>query len=192
MRPKRLFITGIPTAGKSWAGNLIATELKAVHIEIDDMRVELQKDPAYRKWANFYFNLNEKKYFESTSHKEQWDDIVRQSEGLWPAVLKEIKSYEDDPHDIVFEGSHLLPHLMHRDLPDFQGIVLLGPSFEKVLERDRQSPRWGHSEELIHMEAESYFYGQRPRYKEQGEKYGYEICDTAVEAFEKTKELWNI
>jgi len=192
MKPKRLFITGIPTAGKSWAGNLIATELGALHIEVDDMRLELQKDPSYAKWVNFYFNLNEKHYFENTTHKEQWDDIVAQSEGLWPALLKKIKVYEKEPRLIVFEGVNLLPHLMKQDLPEFKGIVLLGPSFEKTLERDMQSPRWGNTEELIHMEAESFFYGQRPHYKEEGLKHGYEVCDTATEAFHIAKSLWNL
>lgn len=192
MQPKRMFITGIPTAGKSWAGNLIATELNAVHIEIDDIRVELQKNPLYKDLVNFYFNLNEKEYFENTTHKEQWDDIVTQSEGMWTALLKKMRSYDNNPRPIVFEGVNLLPHLMRRDLPEYKGIVLLGPSFEKALERDRQSPRWGNTEELIHMEVESYFYGQRPHYKEEGLKYGYEVCDTATEAFNIAKSLWNI
>lgn len=92
----------------------------------------------------------------------------------------------------MFEGLNLLPHLMHKDLPSLKGIVLLGPSFEKILERNKQSPRWGNTEELQHMEAEAFFYGERPRYLEEGEKYGYKICDMATEAFHLAKEIWQI
>lgn len=192
MQPKRLFITGIPTAGKSWAGNLIATELGAIHVEIDDMRAEFQSDRRYRDAANFYLNQNEKEYYENTTHKEQWDNVIRQSETLWPAILNKIKSYESEPRPVVFEGVNILPHLAHHDFPHMKGIVLLGPSFEKTLERNKQSPRWGNTEELQHMEAEAFFYGERPRYLEEGEKYGYKICETAGEAFNLTKELWSL
>lgn len=71
MNPKRLFITGIPLAGKSWAGNLIATELGALHIEIDDIKTELQTDSRYKDAINFYINQNEREYYENTTHKEQ-------------------------------------------------------------------------------------------------------------------------
>ena len=192
MQPKRLFITGIPTAGKSWAGNLIATELGAIHVEIDDMRAEFQHDRRYRDAANFFLNQNEKEYYENTTHKEQWDNVVRQSESLWPALFEKIKSYEKEPRPVVFEGVNLIPSLMHKDFPHMKGIVLLGPSFEKTLERNHQSPRWGNTEELQHIEAEAFFYGERPRYMEEGEKYGYKICDTATEAFNLTKEIWSL
>lgn len=189
MKPKRLFISGIPTAGKSWAGNLIATELDAIHVEIDDMRKEVS-DPVYTKWMNFYYNQNERDYYKNTTREEQWRDLVKQSEGLWPFILKKIQSYENEPRAVVFEGVNILPHLAKRDIPDMPGIIMLGPSFEVTLDRNRQSPRWGHGEELLHIEAEAFFFGERPHYKEEGEKYGYEVCETATEAFGLVQKLW--
>lgn len=190
MKPKRLFITGIPTAGKSWAGNLLETELGAVHVEIDDIRAVLQDDPKYQKWVNFYFNQNEKEYLTQTTPEDQWENLIKQSEGLWPALREKIQSYDKDERDVVFEGVNLLPHLMKRDFPDFDGIVMLGPSFEKTFERNKQSPRWGHTEELQRLEVEAFYYGERPRYKAEGEKFGYRVCDTATEAYLIVQDLW--
>ena len=55
----------------------------------------------------------------------------------------------------IFEGVNILPHLAHCDL-NFKGIILLGESFEVILERNKKDPRWGQTEELQKKEAEKY------------------------------------
>ncbi len=189
-KPKRFFITGIPTAGKSWAGNLLANEMGAVHVEIDDIRATLQDDLRYSKWINFYFKLNEREYLKNLSPEQRWDDVVQQSEGLWPALEAKIKSYEDEPRPVVFEGVNLMPHLMKKYFPEFDGAVLLGPSFEKTLERNTQSPRWGFTKELQRLEAECFFYDERPRYAKEADAYGYPAFDTATEVYIHVQDIW--
>ena len=81
-------------------------------------------------------------YYTTTSYDEQWQNLVQQSEGLWPGVLEQIHAYDAETKPVIFEGVNILPHLAHRDLPSFGGITLIGRSLEEVLERNKQAPRW--------------------------------------------------
>ncbi len=185
---KRLFITGIPTAGKSYFAEMVVAKISGIHVDIDDIREEIANDLKYKKWVNFYLDQDEKTYYTTTTYNEQWQNLVRQSEGVWPAILEKIKSYTNETRPVIFEGVNILPHLTKRDLP-FSGVVIIGKSFEEVLERNKKEPRWGKTEELQKFEAEAFFYGERPRYKAEAEKYGYPIFETIDEAFEPTLKL---
>ncbi|MBN2197829.1 hypothetical protein JW698_01365 [Candidatus Wolfebacteria bacterium] len=185
---KRLFITGIPTAGKSYLAEMIVKKIGGIHVDIDDIREEITNDLNYKKWVNFYLYQNEKIYFTTTTHDEQWRNLVRQSESIWPAILKKIKSYKNEIKTIIFEGVNILPHLAKKDLP-FPGIVLIGKSFEEVFERDKKEPRWGKTEELQKLEAEAFFYGERPQYRGEAERYGYLVFENINEAFESALEI---
>lgn len=180
---KRIFITGIPTAGKSYLAEMIIAKIDGVHVDVDDIREEIANDLKYKKWVNFYYDQDEKTYYTNTTHDEQWQNLVRQSEGIWPAILEKIKSYTNEKRPMIFEGVNILPHLAKRDL-SFPGIVIIGKSFKEVFERNKKEPRWGKTEELQKFKAEAFFYGERPRYKTEAEKYGYLIFETADEAFE--------
>jgi len=185
---KRLFITGIPTAGKSYLAEMIIKKNNGVHINVDDVREEIVDDSRYEKWVNFYWDQDEKIYYTTTTYNEQWQNLVRQSEGIWPAILKKIESYQSETRAVIFERVNILPHLAKKYLP-FPGIVIIGKLFKEVLGRNKEEPRWGETEELQKLEAESFFYGERPRYKAEAEKYGYPVFKTADEAFEPTLEI---
>jgi len=149
---RHAFITGIPTAGKSHLAKKISESLGMSFIKIDDWRDELQRDPILKEWVDFFRNKNEEEYWQITSPDQEWEDLRNQSEALWPAILKKIKETQYLDRPTIFEGVNILPHLAHRDL-DFPGIVMLGDSFEVVLERNKQEPRWGSTDELIRKEA---------------------------------------
>lgn len=53
---KRLFITGIPTAGKSHLAKLLAKEVGGRDINLDSFREDLARDERYRKWVNYYLD----------------------------------------------------------------------------------------------------------------------------------------
>ena len=124
-----------------------------------------------------------KKYLTKTSAEEQWNNLAAQSEGLWPAFLLEIEKYMQESRPVIFECVNMLPHLAQRDL-NFTGIVLIGASYEEILERNRKDPRWGSTPELQELEAKTFFTIERPRYKEEANKYGYTVFERADDALE--------
>lgn len=181
---KRIFITGIPTSGKSYLAKQVADKVGGIAVLFDDFRENLAKNDQYRKWTNFYLDVDEKEYLTKTNHKKQWENLVAQSEGLWPAFLQEIEKYKNETKPVIFECVNILPHIAKRDL-DFNGVVLIGKSYEEILERNKQSPRWGNTIELQELEAKAFFEVERPYYKAEAEKYGYPVFESADEAFSK-------
>ncbi len=182
MNNKRLFITGIPTAGKSFLAKKLAEEVNGICISIDDMREELSKDEKYKKWINYYLDQDEYTYYTTTTYDEQWKNLVTQSEELWEGVLTKLAQYTDKDRPVIFEGVNILPHLAYKDL-QIPGIVIIGKSFEETLERNMQEPRWGTTEELQKLEADAFFNGERLHYKNEAEKYGYPVFETPDEAW---------
>lgn len=182
MDKKRLFITGIPTAGKSYLAKKLAKEIGGTCVSIDDVREELSTDDRYKKWVNYYLDQDEKTYYTTSTYDEQWKNLVNQSESLWPGILDKISQYSNENRPIIFEGVNILPHLAHRDLK-IPGIVIIGQSLEETFERNKKEPRWGNTEELQKLEADAFFNGERLHYKKEAEIYGYPIFETAEEAW---------
>ena len=181
---KRLFITGIPTSGKSYLAEKLAKEVSGIAVLLDNYKKDFAKEEKYRKWTDFLFDKNEYEYLTKTTPEKLWKNLVVQSEGLWPAFSQEIEKYKDEEKPVVFECANILPHIAKKYL-DFQGIVLIGKSHEKVLERNKQAPRWGNTPELQELEARWFFEVERPHYKTQAKKYNYPVFESADEAFEK-------
>lgn len=185
---KRLFITGIPTSGKSYLAKQLADKVGGIAVLFDDFRENLAKNDRYKKWTNFYLDVDEKEYLTKTNPEKQWENLIAQSKGLWPAFLQEIEKYKDEEKPVIFECVNILPHIAKRDL-DFLGIVLIGNSYEEILERNIKSPRWGNTRELQELEAKTFFEVERPHYKAEAEKYGYEVFENYDEAFKKAEIL---
>ncbi len=183
MTKPRLFITGIPTAGKSFLAKKLAAEMGGICVSVDDIRENLAEDERYRKWVNFYLDKNEFEYYSKSTPDELWADLVAQCEGLWLATLQKISEYENEKRPVIFEGVNILPYLANRDLK-IPGVVIIGKSLEEIFERNKKDPRWGETEELQRMEAEAFFNCERPHYKEEAEKYGYPVFESADEAWE--------
>ncbi|MFA7171250.1 MAG: AAA family ATPase [Candidatus Paceibacterota bacterium] len=196
----KIFITGIPTAGKTYLSRKLAKATGGYCLETDALRDELVKDPKYNKWENFFDEKNEYAYYTDNDPEEQWRLLSEQHEQLWPGVLKKIREYGSGhiplksiiagylrkplskKRPIIFEGINILPRLAKKDL-DFPGVVLIGKSLEEVLERNRQRPRWGKTEEMLKMGAEAFWYVERPRYIAEAEDCGYKIFEDADEAY---------
>ncbi len=173
----------MPTAGKSYLAKKLAEAVGGICVSIDDFREDLTEDERYRKWVNFYLDQDEYTYYTTTSHDKRWEDLTKQSEEFWPGVLKKIHQYDDESKPVIFEGVNIMPHLAHRDLK-MEGITIIGKSFKETLERNKKEPRWGKTEELQKLEADAFFNGERPRYKEESEKYGYAVFETADKAWD--------
>jgi 2-phosphoglycerate kinase len=178
---KRLFITGIPTAGKSYLAEKLALAVGGIHIQTDHIRKEFKNHPEYEKWVNFYRKQDKSAYYRTTTYDEQWENFVNQSEKLWPVILERINTYKDEPRPVIFEGVNILPHLAKKDL-SFSGVCLIGKSLDDVIKRNTEHGRWGDSE--IEIQSEAFFFGERPHFKEEAEKYGYEVFENSEEAFD--------
>src|SRR3989344_9303191 len=176
-----VFIGGIPASGKSHLAQTISNETGTFHFSTDNLREEFSKDPQLERWVNFYLNLGEKDYYTNIPCKKQWENLVNQSEALWPKTLESIKQIMQAHPTAVFEGVNILPHLAKKDL-DFPGIFLLGESVEQIFGRNKENPRWGRTEELQKMEAEAFFHCEGKMYKEEAEKYGYKTFRSSEEA----------
>lgn len=185
---KRIFITGIPTSGKSYLAKQLADKVGGVAVLFDDFRENLAENPEYKKWTNFYLDVDEKEYLTKTIPEKQWENLIAQSEGLWPAFLQEIQKYKDETKPVIFECVNILPHIAKKHL-DFPGIVLIGKSYEEILERNIKSPRWGNTHELQELEAKTFFEVERLYYKAEAEKYRYEVFEDYDDAFEKALTL---
>ena len=114
--------------------------------------------------------------------------MSRNLEGLWPAFLQEIEKYKNEEKPVIFECVNILPHLAKKDL-NFSGIVLIGRSYEEILERNKKSPRWGSTPELQELEAKLFFEVERPRYRAEAEKYEYDFFEDYNLAFKKAEIL---
>jgi len=66
MFKKRLFITGIPTAGKSYLAKKLAEQVGGICVSIDNLRIELSKDLRYERCVSFYSNQDERSYYSNT------------------------------------------------------------------------------------------------------------------------------
>lgn len=180
------FITGIPTAGKSYLAKRVAEKLGCTWISMDDVIVQYNNDPVLAPWVNFFWNKDEDEYYRATSEEEQWQNIVNQSEAFWPTIKTTIEAQLATGRSTIFEGVNLLPHLMHKlALP---GVVLLGESEETTLRRLQEKPRWGETPSLQTIEAHAFFAVEGSHYKSEAEKYGYPAFHD-VDAAQKTLEM---
>jgi hypothetical protein len=179
----RLFITGIPTAGKSYLAKSHAEKYNGIHVDLDKERKNLLNIPECKEWVNFYLNKNEIEYFNTTTKEERWNNLVKQSESFLPHCLKIIDSYKTEDKFVVFECVNLLPELVHNKI-SFPGIVLVGNSYEDVLKRLIDVPRWGKTQELFEIEARYFFFEEGLKYRETAEKYGYKVFKNSADAFD--------
>lgn len=186
---KYAFIGGIPAAGKTYLAKKVSEMLGTAHFPTDNWRNDLRDDPALKKWVDFFWNLDEKKYYEETDCEGQWKNLRNQSEAFWPKFLKKIKDSQASGQPAIFEGVNILPHLARRDL-DFSGIFLLGKSYETILERNKKQPRWGKTATLQEIEAKAFWNCERVRYKEEAERYNFKtFSDPALAEKELLKIL---
>lgn len=184
LKSERIFITGIPTSGKSYLAKKLAERIGAKVIHLDDLRESLSTNETYKKWTNFYLDQDEESYLIKTTPEQKWQDLVNQSEGVWPAFKEEIAKYQNETHPVIFECVNLLPYIIKANSPDAVGIVLIGKSFEETFERNKKDPRWGDTEKLQELEAKDFFEVERPKYKAEAEKYNYPVFESADEAFD--------
>ncbi|MEI7480288.1 MAG: hypothetical protein WCJ59_01550 [bacterium] len=185
---KRLFITGIPASGKSYLAQKLAKKFDGIIVSLDDIRLTLSKNKKYKKWTDFYLDKHELEYLTKTSPEKQWQDLVNQSEGLWPAILEEIVKYQNKEELVIFESVNILPYLAKKNLP-FDGVVLLGENLPTIIERNTDSPRWGKTRELQKLEARSFYDIQRPKYREEAIKHNYQTYSSADTALSHITKL---
>lgn len=178
---KYVFMGGVPASGKSFLADKVAKATGAIHISIDDLREGMSKDPQLEPWVNFFWKLDEEQYYNSTPCEEQWNNLIKQSEAFWPAILKKVDNVRKSGQPAIFEGVNILPHLAAKDF-DFPGIFLLGSSLDEIFERNRKAPRWGNTEVLQKMEAEAFFNCERPKYQKEAERCGYKTFTNSAEA----------
>ncbi len=182
-----VFITGIPTAGKSFLANKLYTSLGLRHIKIDDLWDTVKDDPVLGHWYHNFWHKDEAEYYGTSSPDTIWQDVVDQSEAFWPTVKKHIEQILAEGKPAIFDGVGLLPHLMQQ-LP-IKGVVLIAASEQQILDRLKAEPRWSDKEELQRMEAHAFFTVEAPNYTEQAAKYGYLAFNDSVAAEGELRKL---
>ncbi|MFH1188981.1 MAG: hypothetical protein V1652_04025 [bacterium] len=185
---KYVFISGIPTAGKSYLSKKVAQKTGCIHVDIDKLRNQMGKNPDIEPWINFFCEKDENKYWENVTPQEHWNNLVKQSEAFWPTIVEKIHDIQKNDQSAIFEGVNILPHLAHQDL-DFPGIVLLGDSEQTVFERCNKDPRWGKTHDLQKKEATWFFVHEGEMYKQEADKYGYKTFNDTKKAEEELIKL---
>ena len=166
-----VFITGIPTSGKSYLADKVAASLGLVHVKMDDLWDTLAKDPVLEPWLNYFWHKDEAEYYHTTTRDEQWRDIVNQSEAFWETAKKHMEKIVAKGQPAIFEGVNLLPHLMCNC--SLKGVVLLASSKSQVFERLKANPRWSDKVDLQQIEAAAFFEGENAHYATEAGRYGY-------------------
>ena len=95
-----------------------------------------------------------------------------------PHFYKKLKNIKMKKNQL-FLNVLIFFHIWQKDL-NFSGIVLIGRSYEEILERNKKSPRWGSTPELQELEAKLFFEVERPRYRAEAEKYEYDFLKIII------------
>ena len=180
---KRLFITGIPTAGKSYLAKLLAEKTGAIVVSFDNVLDGYLQDPHYEPWINFYWNQDERTYLTQTSPDDQRHNLLLQAECFWPLFAECIRSHQTESRPVVFESVSLFPSLVRKEF-DFPGVVLTCSSVEDVLTRNNLAPRWSELPDLQKMESEAVFNIERPLYLAEAKQFGLPVFEKADDAVE--------
>jgi 2-phosphoglycerate kinase len=186
-----VFVGGTPAAGKSFTVKKFIrnTGLDIYHSSTDDLREGMKKDPDLEKWANLFWNMNEMDYWKNSSFEENSELLIKQSEAFFPVILKHVSEIKLRHKNAIFEGVNLLPHLVKKHF-DFPGFFLTSENFDKILQRIKESPRWGETEELQKLEAK-YFIEYDARFiKEEADKYGYKVFNDSDQVEKKLKKIF--
>lgn len=166
-----VFITGTITAGKSHLANKLSASLPIQHISTDELWESVKDHPEFKSWYNYFWNKDEAEYYRTTSPEQLWQDIVDQSEAIWPIVKQRIAQVSDEGRPAIFEGVSLLPHLMHQI--SMKGVVLLALSEQQIFERLQRQPRWSDEAQLQRVEAHVFFTVRNRYYESEAKQYGY-------------------
>lgn len=176
-----IFITGIPTVGKSTLAKKLAAEFGMEIFCTDVAHKEWRDDPELVAWLDFFRNQNETLYWQNTSADQDWKNLVQQSHALWPRIKAPIERALVSKTPTIFEGVNLLPSLVKKDFPQIPGIVLINTNPDTFFARNRQHPRWGRTETLQRQEANAFALEQSPRYAKEGQAAGYWIFEESDE-----------
>lgn len=166
-----VFITGTITAGKTHLAKNICDSLGIEHIKTDDLWESVKDHPELKQRHDYFWNKDEAEYYRTTTPERLWQDIVDQSEAIWPLVKKQIVKTIEEDRPAIFEGVSLLPHLMKQiSMP---GIVLLAASEQQTFQRLQQEPRWSDTQELQKVEAHAFFTVENRYYESEAKQYDY-------------------
>ena len=182
------FITGHPTAGKTWLAKKVCERTGAIHVGLDDLRAGMMEDSKLRSWARFFLDLDERGYWRDNSCQQHWTNVVAQAEAFWPVYRGRIQEILKDQSPAVFESIALLPHLVVREL-SLPGICLSLTSFRDVLERSMRAPRWEATRELQEIESHMIYECERPAYEREAEKHGVPVFTDVLLAEEALVEM---
>ena len=184
------FIGGVPMAGKSHLAKLIAEKYGIMHIQTDDIRKNF-KDPKLVKWVRSFYNQNPDTYWQKITHKQHYEQVKKQSEELWPAIVKEINNYKKKYKTIIFEGRTILPCLASSNL-NFPGVYLIAKSFKQILERNNERPRWVKDKEFQYKLAECLYFYENKKLVEEAKKYGFKSFKNPNQAEKELIKILNL
>jgi len=185
-----VFIGGTPTSGKSFLALQFAhnSKLDIGVLNIDDFREVFAEDDKLKKWVEIYDKKDEKEFWKTVSYREEAKILIKQSEAFFPKILELFKAAISQHDHVIIEGVSILPHLAKKHF-DFPGFFLINDHYALILQRLKEHPRWGKTEELQRLEAKCFVKLDVRLIKEEAEKYGYKVFNNPDDA---EKELGNI
>ncbi|XOU94863.1 MAG: hypothetical protein ACNFW9_02220 [Candidatus Kerfeldbacteria bacterium] len=187
-----VFIGGVPTTGKTHLVKdfIKKSKLNILHVEIDDIRDKFKNDVNLIKWVNFFRDQDEDVYWQNTSCQKHIENVVRQSEELWPHILEQIINIQNKHEHVIFEGVQLMPRLTRKFLK-MNGFFLIPPDIETIYIRLVAHKRWGVTNDQKRNEAKCFFEGDAKYINTEARKFGYKVFDNTDEGYSQLYKWFN-
>ena len=181
-----VFIGGVPAAGKSFLADKISKKYGINHVEVDKIRGAIDK-LELTQWVNYFRDQDPEEYWQKTKSKEHCQNVIKQTEMLWPEMLNSIKTILEKGETTIFESRNFLPHLV-KDL-SIPGIFILPESIDILRVRNKIRPRWIKEGIDLQESLLEAFMCESKIIAEEAREHGYKAFSNSLDA---ERELLNL
>jgi 2-phosphoglycerate kinase len=124
--PRAIFIGGAPMIGKTTVAREIACTLQYDCISTDDIGAAIAPvtDPSSHPAFHYMGEKDYREYYIASRPNDRIQDINRQHEALWPALLSLFRNHSTWVSAAVIEGWGLRPEFVARLSGDISGLFL--------------------------------------------------------------------
>ncbi len=120
-----LLIGGSSATGKSYLARQLALHYQIPLMEIDDLRIAVQKMSAREKHPDLFYFPDHPDYLQVNDCSQLVEKLVNVAKALWPALNELITKHIVCHERVIFEGDGVLPQLIAQtDLQQVKSIFL--------------------------------------------------------------------
>ncbi len=138
---KVILIGGSSATGKSYLARQLSNHYKIPMMEVDDIRIVLQKTIERKLNPNLFFFLDNPDFINKFETEELAKNLLKVGDEIWPALKVLIGKHIACDEPIIFEGDGIIPNLIAKE--NFKDVlpIFIHDSKENILERDIKRSR---------------------------------------------------